>query len=128
MWTSCAALRLIRMKVQSTACAVAKPTTSHGAALRSVAEATSHAASRRKLGRRLGRRRARAGAGENDAVDMRSCPLSEVREPSRSPLHELRKVKGHEQSHGSSAAFRFEGPVMDSRQSVQDLQIGGTGA
>ncbi len=54
------------MKVHSTAWAAAKPITSQGAAFGSLAQAASHAASRRMLGRR----RAREIAGKNDAVDM----------------------------------------------------------
>src|SRR6478672_5483368 len=73
MWTSCAALRLIRMKVHRTAWAAAKPITSTGASWRSVADATSHAASRRGLSQR--RRDTRRAEGENDADDMPSWSL-----------------------------------------------------
>src|SRR5271167_4603012 len=70
MWTSCAALRLIRMTVQSRAWTAAKPITSAGAAWRSDADATSHAASRR----RLGRRRVRKAAGQIEAVAISLVP------------------------------------------------------
>src|SRR6188768_3526109 len=69
MWTSCAALRLTRIRVQSTAWAAAKPITSHRPALGSLAVATSHAGKRRTLDQR----RVRAAAGKNDAVDMAQC-------------------------------------------------------
>src|SRR5258707_5879505 len=69
MWTSCAALRLTRIRVQSTAWMAAKPTTSLGEAFGSQADATSHAASRRTDGMR----RAREAAGKNDAVVMALC-------------------------------------------------------
>jgi hypothetical protein len=41
-------------------------------------------------------------------------------------VHELRKAKGHEHHYVSGAAFRFDVPVMNSRQSLQERQIGGT--
>src|SRR5208283_2545416 len=69
IWTSCAAFKLINMKVQSTACATAKPITSQGPALGSQADAVSRAASRRMDS--LRRRRTRAG--REDAVDMALC-------------------------------------------------------
>jgi len=40
-------------------------------------------------------------------------------------LHELRKQKGHGQVFDASAAFRFEVPVANLQQAVQELQIGG---
>jgi hypothetical protein len=54
------------MKVHSTACATAKPITSHRLAFGSLAHAASHAASRRIEGLW----RARELAAKNDAVDM----------------------------------------------------------
>jgi hypothetical protein len=42
--------------------------------------------------------------------------------------HELGKQEGHSQIHDSGAAFRFEAPMMNLLHSMQELQIGGTGA
>jgi hypothetical protein len=42
-----------------------------------------------------------------------------------SPLHELRKAKGTG-SYDFWCRFRFEAPGANSRQTVQELQIGGT--
>src|SRR6478609_3967421 len=63
---SCAAFRLTRIRVHSTACASAKPVTSHNPVLGSVARSASHAASRRKESFLF----APAVAGKVDAVDM----------------------------------------------------------
>ena len=54
------------MNVQSTACSVAKPITSHSPLLGSLARAASHAAARRMIGRW----RARETTGKTEAVVM----------------------------------------------------------
>jgi hypothetical protein len=66
---SCAAFSLIRIRVQSTAWAVAKPITSESPASRSDAEAASLAAERR----RIEDTRARHVTGNNEAFDMASA-------------------------------------------------------
>src|SRR5207247_2627938 len=76
MWTSCAAFRLIRMKVHSTACATAKPITSHRLAFGSLADAASHAASRRIDG--LRRPRDLAASGGLAAREMKEQVLDSM--------------------------------------------------
>src|SRR6516225_5598751 len=68
MWTSCAALSLIRISVQSRPCTIAKLMTSHGAVSGLRARPASHAAGRR----RLNQRRARRVVGKNEAVVISS--------------------------------------------------------